>query len=125
MIIKLKGYSPDREMRVLSKILKENGFEPVQGIFTDKTFVTEEDIPVETVDLIAATFAPKSDAQIMGSVREVRDRLLAETDWTQIPDVPLTAVETERWRTYRQALRDIPQTISDPCNIIWPAIPNP
>jgi hypothetical protein len=36
-----------------------------------------------------------------------RDRLLKESDWTQLPDAP---VDREAWATYRQALRDFPAT---------------
>ena len=36
-----------------------------------------------------------------------RDRLLAESDWTQLPD---SSADRETWATYRQALRDFPKT---------------
>ena len=36
-----------------------------------------------------------------------RDRLLAESDWTQTADAP---VDQQAWATYRQALRDFPST---------------
>ena len=38
-------------------------------------------------------------------MRNYRDRLLKESDWTQLPDAP---VDQEAWATYRQALRDFP-----------------
>lgn len=36
-----------------------------------------------------------------------RNRLLAESDWTQVADAP---VDREAWATYRQTLRDFPAT---------------
>ena len=36
--------------------------------------------------------------------REERDDLLAETDWMALGDVTMT----DTWKTYRQALRDLP-----------------
>lgn len=36
-----------------------------------------------------------------------RDRLLKESDWTQVADSP---VNREAWAIYRQALRDFPAT---------------
>tara|TARA_B100000965_G_scaffold313517_1_gene273452 strand:- start:4787 stop:5092 length:306 start_codon:yes stop_codon:yes gene_type:complete len=39
-------------------------------------------------------------------VRSERDRLLIETDWTQGRDVVLS--NDAKWKTYRQALRDLP-----------------
>jgi hypothetical protein len=55
-------------------------------------------------------------------LRKERDLLLAESDWTQIPDVP-EAVKTA-WQTYRQELRDLPANTSDPENPIWPTKPS-
>jgi hypothetical protein len=53
-------------------------------------------------------------------IRARRDVLIAKTDWTQLPDVPLPTKEA--WATYRQALRDITQQ-ADPHNISWPTPP--
>jgi hypothetical protein len=36
-----------------------------------------------------------------------RDRLLKESDWTQVNDAP---VDQQAWATYRQTLRDFPAT---------------
>ena len=54
-------------------------------------------------------------------IRERRDDLLLETDWTQNPDVP--DATKAKWQTYRQALRDVPSQ-SDPYNITWPTKPS-
>ena len=54
-------------------------------------------------------------------VRAERDRLLAESDWTQVADAPVVQLE---WATYRQALRDIPQQAGFPENVTWPEEPN-
>ena len=56
-----------------------------------------------------------------GEIREKRDDLLLETDWTQNPDVP--DATKAKWQTYRQALRDVPLQ-SDPYNITWPTKPS-
>lgn len=49
-------------------------------------------------------------------LRLERDRRLVETDWTQLPDVPLP--NRAEWTTYRQALRDLPNTIPNPGRIV-------
>lgn len=57
--------------------------------------------------------------------REERDRLLTFTDWTQVPDSPLTDEQKTAWRTYRQALRDL-TTHSNWPNLNeadWPLMP--
>ena len=40
-------------------------------------------------------------------MRAIRNDLLAQSDWTQLPDA---TVDREAWATYRQALRDFPAT---------------
>lgn len=53
-------------------------------------------------------------------IREIRNELLKECDWTQLSDIP---TETKQnWITYRQNLRDITNQ-TDPFNIVWPAKP--
>ena len=53
-------------------------------------------------------------------IRQKRNELLMQCDWTQLPDVPLTTKEA--WASYRGALRDI--TLQpDPFNITWPQSP--
>lgn len=38
--------------------------------------------------------------------RALRNALLAQSDWTQLPDAPLTAPVRAEWVRYRQELRD-------------------
>ena len=37
-----------------------------------------------------------------------RNNLLSESDWTQMPDSPLTDTQKTSWATYRTALRNLP-----------------
>lgn len=53
-------------------------------------------------------------------IRAQRNQLLQASDWTQLPDVPLSTKEA--WASYRQALRDITEQ-PDPFNIVWPTPP--
>jgi len=55
-------------------------------------------------------------------VRAKRDKLLSDTDWTQMIDVALSEEEKEKYRIYRQALRDIPQQQGFPYNVDFPSI---
>ena len=43
-------------------------------------------------------------------LREYRNNLLEQSDWTVIPDSPLSDSKKAEWKTYRQALRDITKT---------------
>lgn len=56
-------------------------------------------------------------------LKSKRDQLLAITDFTQISDSPLTTEQKAAYAAYRQALRDIPQTYSDPDAVVWPEKP--
>ena len=51
-------------------------------------------------------------------IRSERDTKLLQTDWRASSDLTLS----DEWKTYRQALRDVP-TQTDPFNIIWPTEP--
>ena len=55
--------------------------------------------------------------------RAQRDKLLADTDWTQVLDAPIDAETREAYRAYRQALRDIPEQDGFPEAITWPELP--
>lgn len=63
--------------------------------------------------------------QAMDNVREYRDQLLQESDYTQLPDVPLTTAQVQQWRVYRQALRDYPKqvNVTDWSAPPWPFAP--
>jgi len=52
-------------------------------------------------------------------VRAQRDTLLAESD-----NMALADRITDEWRTYRQALRDVPAQSGFPTNVTWPVEPS-
>ena len=63
----------------------------------------------------------------MRLLRLERNRRLSETDWMANSDV----VMTDGWKTYRQALRDLPANskpqldeFGNLTNVAWPEIPN-
>ena len=57
-------------------------------------------------------------------VRSERNELLAASDWTQMPDSPLSDADKAAWATYRTALRDVPSQSGFPGNIVWPTPPD-
>jgi hypothetical protein len=56
-------------------------------------------------------------------VRTERNKRIAETDYTQLSDASLTPELQLAYKSYRQSLRDITKTQTDPYNIIWPTTP--
>lgn len=53
----------------------------------------------------------------------IRDQLLLRSDWTQLPDVPLSVEKKAEWAVYRQVLRDITTQAIFPDNVTWPVSP--
>ena len=60
----------------------------------------------------------------MAALRNWRDTLLRESDWTQFTDSPLSESKKNEWKIYRQSLRDLPATESDPENATFPTKPS-
>jgi hypothetical protein len=56
-------------------------------------------------------------------IKSERKKLLTDSDWTQIPNNPLTSEQQAAWATYRQQLRDVPQQSGYPFNVVWPVAP--
>lgn len=53
-------------------------------------------------------------------LRRERNVRLSACDWTVLSDTPTS---TAAWKTYRQALRDLPANTNDPFNPDWPTPP--
>ena len=71
------------------------------------------------------------DARILAdewtAIRTERDRLRANSDWTQGPDGPLASGKKTEWATYRTKLRDVPKDQKDKttyASITWPSEPS-
>lgn len=56
-------------------------------------------------------------------VISMRNSYLYESDWTQIPNNPLTLEVQQEWAVYRQELRDVTQQSGFPFNVVWPTPP--
>ena len=94
----------------------------IEWLDETQTKPTEAEINTKITELDAA--------EPMKLLREERNLLLKETDWTQHDDVPS---ETKtKWQTYRQQLRDLPASASpkldsnynlDLNSVTWPTEP--
>ena len=61
---------------------------------------TEADVIKKVADLQAE--------EPLRLLRIERNKLLVETDWTQLKDIDLDLIRERNWKNYRQALRDLP-----------------
>ena len=75
--------------------------------------------PVPTEDELLEESGKMEDKLNWRDFRRVRNNKLAETDWMANSDVTMS----DAWKTYRQALRDLPANTSDPVNPTWPTKP--
>ena len=62
---------------------------------------------------------------IKGEIRAQRDIKLLHTDWAMLPDAPLSAEKRQQYIDYRQALRDITDTVDlnvvdSADKVVWP-----
>ena len=64
-----------------------------------------------------------SNDDLWAGIREKRNRLLAESDWSMTADVPGNKTNLAEWMKYRQRLRDLPTSESDPKLVTWPQSP--
>jgi len=89
---------------------------------------TLRDGTVYTAELVALTDDDKAQRESgrlsqLGSVaREQRNRLLADSDWTQVLDY--AKADQQDWTAYRKALRDVTKQDGFPETIVWPSLPN-
>ena len=102
-----------------------NVYDGIEWLDKSQTKPTEDEVNAKIAELEAAEPARQ--------VREIRDRLLAESDWTQNRDVVLLNDIT--WKRYRQDLRDLPASASftpkldsngdlDMSSVTWPLKPS-
>lgn len=88
----------------------------VRDMFSD---YTDEQGVTHTKAEQEAAYQAVLDEIAAKTVRQQRDRLLAETDWMALSDVTLSP----EMAAYRQALRDIPSQAGFPHTIVWPTKP--
>lgn len=105
---------------------KNVGLGPSNGPLEKITFV-EGFTNFPTEKEIQAKLAELKTVEPMRVLREERNRKLAQTDWRASSDLTLS----NKWKTYRQALRDLPSTATPTLdndgnlqNVTWPNEPN-
>ena len=96
----------------LSDILLEDGEGIIEGHHDRATQKIVDGVVTEYV----ADFFPL--------IRNKRNELLKESDWTQAIDSPLPDIKKEEWATYRQELRDLTTTYSNAVAIEEVVFPN-
>lgn len=87
----------------------------------DIVYFTEEEIAKRQLE--EQIEEQKSIEEQWKKIREERNKLLLNCDWTQLSDTNVSEQDRILWSAYRQQLRDLPSTITDPFDVVWPVPP--
>lgn len=109
----------------------QNGQNYIEGAIDDTAYYIANGvavaIPAKPDQYSIFDFTTKqwvqNETMAITDVSTKRKKLLYASDWTQIPNNPLTSEQQEEWATYRQELRDIPSQSGYPFNVIFPTPP--
>ena len=104
-------------------ILRGSDYSSLEWLDTKRPKPTENEINNKIAEL--------DNMEAMNLLREERNSRLAKTDWRASSDLILS----DAWKTYRQALRDLPETATPKLNstsyeldltsVNWPELPTP
>ena len=105
--------------------IRGNKYSGIEWLDKAQTIPSEEDV--------TAKYNQLQGEEPLRLLREERNKLIAETDWTQLKDIELDIIRERDWKNYRQALRDLP-SISRPTldengnldmsSVTWPDKPS-
>tara|TARA_B100001989_G_scaffold99989_1_gene69978 strand:- start:21 stop:398 length:378 start_codon:yes stop_codon:yes gene_type:complete len=118
--VALKSLKPNAEWRMVG-----TEYSGLTWLDKNQTKPTEEEINAKIAELEAA--------EPMKLLRQQRNKLIAETDWTQLKDIDLDIIRERNWKNYRQALRDLPAKSNpkldsfgnlDMSSVSWPTKPS-
>ena len=82
----------------LDKIVK-SGHSYIEGAYSPNRYKVVDGEAVALED---------TDEMIVARIRTTRNAILGTSDWTQLSDASLSDDKKAEWKTYRQALRDLP-----------------
>jgi hypothetical protein len=107
---------PSDEFLAANNAKKVNAFKAhdrlTQKLVSCAPYDDGEFVSVVQVESLTAEEIQAAKDSAMANIRSTRNQLLNACDWTQAVDCTI-AKKTE-WATYRQALRDLPSTITEP-----------
>lgn len=103
------GYCPPNQFDIQAQ-----GNEIVEGTYPDNIYYWDngfKEIPPKPQGFYDFNYTTKkwvlNETQTINVNRSRRNELLLSSDWTQLSDVDLTQSEKDRWKAYRQKLRDM------------------
>ena len=89
-----------------SDIILSNDFDFIEGSYKPNKFKVVDGV----VETYKSTYITGVNEYL---VRKQRNLLLVNSDWTQLPDSPLSQTKKNAWSKYRQELRDMMASYTD------------
>lgn len=117
---------------LVRQYIKDSGVDPdsVRNDYTIKQKkngeqITRWDLPIpepseSDIESARIRVEERETERLSQKMRRKRNGILRSTDWTQLPDAPLSQQEKDYYRTKRQKLRDLPDQAGFPHSIKWP-----
>lgn len=93
----------------------------IEGVANDATQQIVNGVVVEKPEASDEEKAEKTRAL----VRQLRNSALTNSDWTQMPDSPLSDEAKTAWALYRRQLREMPERYTEPIAIEDVVFPSP
>ena len=99
----------------------------------DGTYTNDSSQFGVTWDQVKTKLDELNNSEPFRLLREIRNKLISETDWTQLKDIDLDIIRERNWKNYRQALRDLPSKSTpkldsngnlDMTSVSWPDKPS-
>ena len=106
-------------------VLQGSTYSDILWLDKDQTIPTEDDVNAKVTELV--------NAYPMKLLREERDRLIGQSDWRITKAKETSTNIPAAWKTYRQALRDLPASSTpkldsndnlDMSSVTWPTPPS-
>ena len=111
-----------------------SSFKKIVGVKDDQAVMSSDPTTFGvTWEQVKTKYDELVSAQPFKLLREERNKLIAETDWTQLKDIDLDIIRERNWKNYRQALRDLPSKSTpkldsngnlDMTSVSWPDKPS-
>lgn len=116
---------PEGVTITVSTVTSEDG----EGTFDIRTYEKvirnyEYSLTPEVIELSEKeiTSLQRRETRIGLSLRETRNKKLAETDWVVTKAYEEGTVVPEQWKAYRKALRDLPTQEAFPYGVVFPTL---
>ena len=84
---------------------------------------TVNSVPKPTLEELENAWSTVLNTKKFKELRTQRNKRLVDCDWVTLKAYSTDTPVPEEWKTYMQALRDLPANTEDPENPVWPAIP--